>query len=130
MIQVYIVDDHPLFIDALLVKHCGKQELVETIQAVINNERIAGKNTICLSNPTASNDPHKQYALTYRELQILNFLEKNYNRELVSKTLGISKSTIDFHCRSIFKKFDKSNLNSVLEEARKADIIANFIPSD
>ncbi len=113
--------------DAILAKHCGKIELSNAIHEIYNGKRILGQDVIMqmkgIKKPEFPGIP----ILSYRELQILNFLAKNYNRKSVASILGISKSTVDFHCRSIFKKFNKGNIHSIIEEARNASLISGII---
>lgn len=109
-------------VDAILMKYCGKRELANTIHRVMKNERIIGKDTPYF--PTESiNSETSTPKLTRREVQILNILAKNYDRQTVSEILGVTKYAVDFHCKNIFKKFNKSSLGSVLEEAKKKNII-------
>lgn len=110
-------------VDAILMKYCGKKELVKTIHAVMNNERIIGENTPYFPTESIKNGTSSP-KLTRREVQILNILAKNYDRQTVSNILGVSKYAVDFHCKNIFKKFNKNTLISVLEEAQKANIIS------
>lgn len=54
----------------------------------------------------------KKYALTTREVEVLELLRKNKSSREIAETLFISKHTVDTHRRSILKK---TNHKSTLE---------------
>jgi DNA-binding NarL/FixJ family response regulator len=109
--------------DGILLKHCGKQQLINAIKRVFNGKRVIGK-TVPYFPKTDNDDSNSAFLhMTKREKLVLNLLAKGNKRDDVAETLGISKNAIDFHCKNIFKKFNKNSLISVLEEAKKANII-------
>jgi len=109
--------------DAILMKYCGRDELVNTIHAVLAGERKVGSNVpnffIQIESTKNGNTPR----LTRRELQVLNALAKGHKRSEVGELLNISKVAVDFHCKNLFKKFNKTRLLEVITEARNANII-------
>ena len=110
-------------VDAILMKGCSKQELVSTIHAVLAGERKVGSDVpnffIQIESAKNENKPR----LTRRELQVLNALAKGHKRVEVGEMLDISKVAVDFHCKNLFKKFNKTRLLEVITEAKNANII-------
>lgn len=108
--------------DAILMKYCGKEELLETIYAVLAGRRVLGKDVPEFYDQLRASEQHKPY-LTRTEMQILNLLAKGHKRQEVSDLLGSNLNAVNFHCKNLFKKFDKNNLLGVVEAARKAKLI-------
>lgn len=108
--------------DAILMKYCGKEELVETIYAVLAGRRVLGKDVPEFYEQLRASEQHKPY-LTRTELQILSLLAKGHKRQEVSDLLGSNLNAVNFHCKNLFKKFNKPNLLGVVEAARKANLI-------
>jgi|GEM_PF-798364 len=108
--------------DAILIKHCGKSELIRAIDKVIAGERIVGSNVPEFINKRRqgkSNHPK----LTQSELKVLSLLAKGRTRNEVGQILGNSQNTIDFHCKNLFKKFNKNKILSVIDEAKRLNLI-------
>jgi len=110
-------------VDAILMKGCNKQELVTTIHAVLAGERKVGSDVPNFFVQIESDKNENKPRLTRRELQVLNALAKGYKRTEVGEMLDISKVAVDFHCKNLFKKFNKTRLLEVISEARNANII-------
>jgi len=108
--------------DAILMKYCGKDELVDTIHAVLSGKRIIG-NDVPDFYDLVKTEGHQSPKLTNREQQILNLLATGYTREQVGNILGSTMNAVNFHCKNLFKKFNKNKLIAVIEEARKAGLI-------
>lgn len=109
--------------DAILMKYCGRDELVQTIHAVLAGERKVGSNVPNFFIQIESTKNGGAPRLTRRELQVLNALAKGAKRVEVGKLLNISKMAVDFHCKNLFKKFNKTRLLEVITEARNTNII-------
>ncbi len=108
--------------DAILLKHSGKDELVDAIRGVMSGRRIIG------SNVPDFMIPHKTIEqripkLTNREHQILTLLAKGMTRGEVARMLGSSVDAVNFHCKNLFRKFDQNKLVSVVDEARNLGLI-------
>lgn len=108
--------------DAILMKYCGKNELVETIHGVLEGRRIIGSKVPEFRNHVFFNKSDKP-TLTNGEQQVLNLLAKGNSRQEVGKILGSSHNAVDFHCKNLFKKFNKNRLVLVLEEAKRMQFI-------
>ncbi len=108
--------------DAILMKYCGKSELVSTIKGVLSGRRIIG-NQVPEFYDEITNSRSKKPTLTKSEQQILNLLAQGHSRQEVGDMLCSSKNAINFHCKNLFKKFKKTKLIAVIEEARKENLI-------
>ena len=110
-------------VDAILTKLCGQEELIETIESVIKGNRVIGKNVPAFFNHINEGDT-QNVILTRREQQILNLLAQGKKRREAAEILFISKDTVDFHCKNLYKKFNKNKIQSVIQAARKAKLIS------
>ncbi len=108
--------------DAILMKYCHKDELVTTIHRVLAGCRIIGSKVPEFRH-VKLNRKKRTLKLTNREQKILNLLATGKSRKEVANVLGSSYDAIGFHCKNIFKKFNKNKLVFVLEEARKLKLI-------
>lgn len=99
-----------------VLKKAGKKELVAAIYKLVKrghyySPSISGKVDEWLENPglIESDSP-----LTKRERQILKLIGEGKTSEQISKTLKISKFTVDTHRKNIHKKLDiKTNTGLV-----------------
>ncbi len=108
--------------DAIISKYCGKQEIIETIKAVLKGETVAGSDIPNIFELT-STISRSNNLLTRTETQVLKLLAEGNSRDNVCEILGLKQNTIQFHCRNIFKKLDKNKLVSVVEEAKRLGIL-------
>jgi DNA-binding NarL/FixJ family response regulator len=108
--------------DAILMKYCGKDELVSTIKGVLSGRRIIGTKVPEFYNEIQNGKSSKP-VLTKSEQQILNLLAQGHSRQEVGNLLCSSKNAINFHCKNLFKKFNKTKLIAVIEEARRENLI-------
>ncbi len=107
--------------DAILTKDCGKDELLTIIKSVMDGFRVFGKEASgYIANKVQKNTLIK---LTIREKQVLEMLSKGYSRAKVAECLNCKPSAVNFHCKNIFRKFDKKNLVQVLDAARNNGMI-------
>lgn len=108
--------------DAILMKYCGKDELVETIHSVLAGSRIIG-NKVPEFYEHIRVTGKKTPKLTRREHQILKLLAKGHSRDDVGKILGSTINAVNFHCKNLFIKFKKNKLISIVEEAKRKKLI-------
>ena len=106
------------------MKHCGKREIKETIIKVLDDNKIIGNNVPPFFSITGITKSGKKIVLTKREQQVLSALAQVGDRRKAAEQLNITKHSVDFHCKNIFRKFDRNKLVSVIEEARKMKIIS------
>ncbi len=108
--------------DAILLKYCGREELIETIKTVSHGNKIIGKNVPYFFSLEKNNDP-KIPQLTRREEDVLKLLALELSRREVAERLSITIDSVNFHCRNLFRKFNKTKIQGLLNEARKLSII-------
>jgi len=108
--------------DAILIKHCGKEELVDTIHTVLAGSRILG-NEVPNFDELLMGKGTRKSKLTKREHLILGYLAKGDSREEVAQKLKSNKRAVNFHCHNLFKKFNETKLIRVVEIARKEGLI-------
>ncbi len=108
--------------DAILLKYCGRDELIETIKTVNHGNKIIGKNVpyfFSLEKNTRPEIPR----LTRREEDVLKLLALELSRREVADRLHITIDSVNFHCKNLFRKFNKTKIQGLLSEARKLSII-------
>jgi DNA-binding NarL/FixJ family response regulator len=108
--------------DAILIKHCGKEELVETIHTVLAGSRILG-NEVPDFDELLMEKGLRKSKLTKREHLILGYLAKGDSREEVAQKLKSNKRAVNFHCHNMFKKFNTTKLIKLIEIAREEGLI-------
>lgn len=109
-------------VDAIILKSCGKEELVETINSVLEGNRSVGSGVPDFAFDYSPEDA-KERNLTKGETRVLNLLAKNNSRDDVAEMIGISRNAVNFHCRNLFRKFNKNKMLAVIEEAKKEKLI-------
>lgn len=108
--------------DAILVKYCSKDELVDAIHSVLAGKRILGKDVPEFYQYLQKEDT-TTIKLTPSEQRTLNLLAYGNSRSEVSNIMGISLNSVNFHCKNLYKKFNKSKLVSIIDEARRKKLI-------
>ena len=108
--------------DALLIKHCGKLELINTINSVLKGSRILGTSFPELINQRELNKSDIPN-LTNSEIKVISLLSTDKSREEVSQILGSSRHAVDFHVKNVFKKFKMNRIMSVVAEAKRLQLI-------
>ena len=109
-------------VDAILMKYCGRNELIETIHDVLAGRRVLGKDVPKFQHQKGTFLGGKP-RLTPSEQRVLNLLAQGNTRKVVGEMLGTSENAVDFHCNNLFKKFNNNKLISIIEEARLENLI-------
>jgi DNA-binding NarL/FixJ family response regulator len=109
--------------DAILIKSCGKQEIIDTIQNVLNGQRIFGTGVPDLRSETGLLPSGRKIKLTPSEHRVLSKMSEVGERSAAAKELGLSRNAINFHCTNIMGKFEEHNMMAVVNQARKANLI-------
>jgi len=109
--------------NAILLKHCGKQEIVDTIYSVLKGNKIFGTGVPDLRADSGLISSGKKVSLTPREHQVLSKMAVLGSRSQVAEALCMKKNSLDFHCKNILKKFNEHNMITVVKEAREANLI-------
>lgn len=108
--------------DAILLKYCNKDELVDTIHDVLAGRRIVGEN-VPEFDDNYDKPKKEEPSLTRSEKRVLQLLATGYSRNEASDMLGNSLNAISFHCRNIFKKLNQTKIVTAVAEARKLNLI-------
>jgi len=108
--------------DAILLKYCGRDELIETIITVSKGNKIIGKNVPYFFSLEKDNRPDIP-KLTRREEDVLKLLALELSRREVAQRLSISIAAVNFHCKNLFTKFNKNKIQGLLSEAKRLSII-------
>ena len=106
--------------DAIISKLAGKEQLVSTIHAVLEGQRILGPNLPPLFDHLQSSSGSR--FLTRRENQVFTLLISGKQRNEVAEMLNISIDTVDKHCSNVYRKFGVKNLSGFIREAKKQNI--------
>jgi len=110
-------------VDAILMKYCGREELVETIHEVLEGRRVIGSEVPefhFIDGELIRN----QRRLTPGEQKVLNLLAQGYTRKVVADILRTSENAVDFHCKNLFRKFNSKKLIHIIEIARSEKLIS------
>jgi len=111
-------------VDAIELKYCGKQALVSTIKEVMLGKRIIGQKVPYFFDNIETSSGRSSPSLTKREEEVLKLLATGYTRKEVADKLFLSIDAVHFHCKNLFKKFNKNRIHLLLAEARKLKIIS------
>ena len=109
-------------VDALVPKTVNKNEMNNVIRSVMKGHRIINHNIPRFTHNSQSNSvdiPH----LTKTEIELLTLLGAGLLRKEAAHKMNISLSTVQFHSKNIFEKFNDHKMQSILEKVRKARII-------
>ena len=110
-------------VDAILMKLCGKEALIDTIHAVLKGNREIGKDVPPFFEFSESKRQSSKPILTKREQQVLNLLSSGLIRKEVADKLNVSIDTVDSHCKNMFKKYEVNNLRQLINELKKAKLM-------
>lgn len=111
-------------VDAIELKYCGKQALITTIKEVMAGKRIIGQKVPYFFDNIESSTGKNLPVLTKREEEVLQLLATGHTRKEVADILFLSVDAIHFHCKNLFKKFNKNRIHLLLAEAKKYKIIS------
>ncbi len=110
--------------NAIVLKYCGKEELLQTMRRVLEGERIIGKKVPFFFDQIEGVKEDKTPVLTIREEDVLKLLATGLTRSEVADELHISSAAVNFHCKNLYKKFNKNRIHSLIAEARKLKVIS------
>ncbi len=123
------LDSHKLLeawmagVDAIMPKYCDGKELVSAINQVVKGQRFLGSGLPDIFKVAKIVQEEGTPNLTKRELEILKMLATGLKRKEVAEKLYISQDSVNFHCKNIFKKFNRNKLSEVLCDAREYRLI-------
>lgn len=108
--------------NAILLKTCGLNELVSTIEGVMSNKMIIGNGVpdfLIHSDLSEGKAPQ----LTRTELAVLKLLATGLLRKEVADKMNTSMYSVEFHCKNIFRKFNSNKINTIIADAKRQRII-------
>jgi two-component system, NarL family, nitrate/nitrite response regulator NarL len=111
-------------IKGYLLKTSNKQVLVDAIQQVANGglcfpDEILNELTRFESLKKEEEELH----LTARELEIIQYIAKDFSNKEIATTLYISERTVETHRKNIFRKTNTHSAVSLIELVRKYNLI-------
>lgn len=113
--------------NAFLNKNCSTEELKKSIDFVLQGKMFLSsdcKNSRYYENQDNREDPKLiSDSLSERELEVLKHLSEGLNSTEIADKLFISKNTVDFHKKSLFRKFGTSKATKIVKIATKNNII-------
>ncbi len=104
--------------DAILMKTCTKEELVDTIHTVLAGFRIMGDGVPNFYK-AVQGDKIKERKLTPGEKQVLRLFIQGSSRAEVADLLTSSYNAVNHHTKNLFKKFKTNNLVSLVAMAKE-----------
>ncbi|MTI32446.1 response regulator transcription factor [Xanthovirga aplysinae] len=115
-----------------LLKDNGKEKIIKALRTIMNGNKYFSSevsniivNRYLDSKPAhPPNRPHKDYALTKREMDILSRIVKGDSNPTISEECGISVRTIETHRSKIMKKLSVNNAADMVRVALEQKIVA------
>jgi DNA-binding NarL/FixJ family response regulator len=93
-----------------LLKNSNRQELLYTIRLVIDGKAcFPYRSPKLITAYDGKDDFLKQFDLTKRELEIIQFLKNNYTNQQIADSLFLSIYTIETHRKNIMQKLGLNN---------------------
>ena len=111
--------------DGYIHKRARLEELVAAIRAVCQGYQAFGEST---AQMLAQSERRNSSSPTPKELEVLRGLARGLrNRELAAE-LHISVSTIEFHLKNLFEKFDVKSRTEALVEGQRRGLLDTHEP--
>ncbi len=108
-------------VNAYVLKNAGKQELLEAMNAVLNNETYISK---ALRSSNKNDDSFvKSLSLTQREKEIITLLAKEKSSQEIADTLFISIYTVNTHRKNILHKLGIKNTAGLMKFASENNLL-------
>ncbi|WP_435353713.1 response regulator [Emticicia sp. SJ17W-69] len=102
-----------LEVHGYMLKHSTKEELVECLNAVLINKTYYDPKLEALTINLHQKDNFvKQFAISPRELDVINLICKGLNSQGIAQKLSVSVETVKTHRKNIYYKL---GINSVFE---------------
>lgn len=112
-----------------MLKSSGKDEIIDNIHRVLNNERVFSKavsdmiTTSFLQRNRKQEDPKSVSNLTRREKEILKYIVDGKTNQEVAETLNISPRTVETHRSNLMHKMGVKNIAALVKKALADNII-------
>jgi len=132
VVMLTVHDEHNKVFDAIqagasgyLLKTATDEEIVESLHQVMNggapmNARIA---RLVLEMFRTVTPEKKEYGLSEREKQILDFMVKGLTKPRIAEQILLSPHTIDFHVRNVYRKLQVHSRQGAVAKAVKERLL-------
>jgi DNA-binding NarL/FixJ family response regulator len=132
IIMLTIYDDNENIFDAVcngasgyLLKDSSPEKIIVSIMEVLQggasmNSSIANKVLKMFRNFVPE---HKDYQLSEREVEILQFLTNGLSKKQIAENLFISYHTVDSHIRKIYNKLEVHSSSAAVAKVIKEKLI-------
>jgi DNA-binding NarL/FixJ family response regulator len=91
--------------DGYLLKNCHKEELLQTVRLVSAGHKCFPANTSkSVKDLNLSDSFLKQFQLSKRELEVIDYIKKGYTNHEIAVALFLSIYTIETHRKNIMQK--------------------------
>lgn len=96
--------------DGYLFKNAEKAELLQVMRSVTQGQRcFPGKQVIVNAMPNEPDPFLKQFQLTKRETELLQFIKQNFTNQQMAEHLHLSIYTVETHRKNIMQKLNLKN---------------------
>ena len=103
-------------VNGYLLKNCNKEELLETIRLVMNNQTsFPYREPISLNIFDKEDVFLKQFNLTRREMEVIQLLKNNLTNQQIADTLFLSIYTVETHRKNIMQKLQLTGPSSLMK---------------
>lgn len=113
--------------DAYLNKNCSTEELILSVDFALEGKLFLSsdcKHSKYFKYEVNYEDPKKiGDSLSERELDVLKLISDGHNSSEIADKLFISKNTVDFHKKSLLRKFGTNKATKMVKIASKNNII-------
>ncbi|AXJ02540.1 two component transcriptional regulator, LuxR family [Cyclonatronum proteinivorum] len=112
-----------------MLKSSGKDEIINNIHRVLNNERVFSKavsdmiTTSFLSRNRKTEAPKAASKLTKREKEILGYIVDGKTNQEIAEVLSISPRTVETHRSNLMHKMGVKNTAALVKKALAEDMI-------
>lgn len=109
--------------DAILTKYFERDELIATIESVLEGDRVKG-NKVPNFNLIGKYDIKSSTSvLTRTEQRVLNLLAQGHRRKDVGRIMDSTQAAINFHCTSLFRKLSVDSVTQLIIKAREERLV-------
>lgn len=106
-----------------LLKDTGVEEIKRAIKTVLSGKKYFS-NEVALKLLGLAGEDAAKSKISKRELQVLQYIAKEFTNDEIATELEISKRTVDSHRQSLLAKFNCKNTAGLIAHALKHEIIA------
>ena len=108
----------------LLLKNCTKNDLLEALSAIGNNQKYLCREAIeVLLNERQASVKNSNIHLTKKELEVIQLLAQGLTTKDIAARLFLSIHTVNTHRKNILNKLCINNTSELIMYAVKAGII-------